>query len=187
MHRAPPWVIRRRRRAPAVPVAPVAGLPGPVSGPWGARLRSPGPAPSPPLCPLSRTRAVVRGRRRYSGAVRLLAPVLAAASRRHPSRAPAARSSLGGPTDDGPTAPRLAMATQPAPAWLPDEVWSVKRARGASAPPVALSHHALYPTAADAGPNVTVQAALRHCQQKDPSRGAKRGPITRRLNRSQPR
>jgi hypothetical protein len=45
--------MTRRRKAPAVPSrAPVAGFPGPVSGPCGARPGSPWPAPfSPPLPP----------------------------------------------------------------------------------------------------------------------------------------
>jgi hypothetical protein len=46
--------MTRRRKAPAVPNrAPVAGLPGPVSGPCGARPGSPWPAPcSPPHPPV---------------------------------------------------------------------------------------------------------------------------------------
>jgi len=52
-HRAPASGQTRRHRAPAVPSrAPVAGFPGPVSGPCGTRPGSPWPAPfSPPPPP----------------------------------------------------------------------------------------------------------------------------------------
>jgi hypothetical protein len=73
------------------------------------------------------------------------------------------------------------MATQPAPAWLPDDGVERQTAGGASEPPVALSHHSLYPTAADEGHGGTGQAAALLLGGASPPPGAKKGAMIRRL------